>query len=29
VTAVQGLLLGISVIVFIYLGVAMFKPEWF
>jgi hypothetical protein len=29
VTVVQGLLLGISVLVFIYLGVAMFKPEWF
>jgi hypothetical protein len=29
VTPVQGLLLGISVLVFIYLGVAMFKPEWF
>jgi hypothetical protein len=29
VTAVQGLLLGISVLVFIYLGIAMFKPEWF
>jgi hypothetical protein len=29
VTAVQGLLLGISVLVFIYLGLAMFKPEWF
>jgi hypothetical protein len=29
VTAVQGLLLGISVLVFIYIGVAMFKPEWF
>ena len=28
-TAVQGLLLAISVAVFIYLGVAMFKPEWF
>ncbi len=28
-TAVQGLLLGISVLVFVYLGVAMFKPEWF
>jgi hypothetical protein len=28
-TAIQGLLLGISVLVFIYLGVAMFKPEWF
>jgi K+-transporting ATPase KdpF subunit len=29
VTAVQGLLLGVSVLLFIYLGVAMFKPEWF
>jgi hypothetical protein len=28
-TAIQGLLLGISVLVFIYLGVAMFQPEWF
>lgn len=28
-TAVQGLLLALSIIVFIYLGVAMFKPEWF
>jgi K+-transporting ATPase KdpF subunit len=28
-TWVQGLLLGISVLLFIYLGVAMFKPEWF
>jgi len=28
-TWVQGLLLGISVVVFIYLGIAMFKPEWF
>jgi hypothetical protein len=26
---VQGILLGISVVVFIYLGIAMFKPEWF
>ncbi len=26
---VQGILLGISVLVFLYLGVAMFKPEWF
>lgn len=26
---VQGILLGLSVAVFIYLGVAMFKPEWF
>jgi hypothetical protein len=29
VTVVQGLLLGISILVLIYLGVAMFKPEWF
>jgi hypothetical protein len=28
-TVVQGLLLGISGLVFIYLGLAMFKPEWF
>jgi hypothetical protein len=28
-SVVQGLLLGISVVVFIYIGVAMFKPEWF
>ncbi|HSZ37702.1 MAG TPA: potassium-transporting ATPase subunit F [Acidimicrobiales bacterium] len=28
-TVVQGLLLGVSILVFIYLGVAMFKPEWF
>jgi hypothetical protein len=28
-TVVQGLLLGISGLVFIYLGIAMFKPEWF
>jgi hypothetical protein len=28
-TAVQGILLGVSIVVFIYLGIAMFKPEWF
>ena len=28
-TWVQGLLLGVSIVVFVYLGVAMFKPEWF
>ena len=28
-TVVQGILLAISVAVFVYLGVAMFKPEWF
>jgi K+-transporting ATPase KdpF subunit len=29
VTASEGILLAISIVVFIYLGVAMFKPEWF
>jgi K+-transporting ATPase KdpF subunit len=28
-TFVEGILLAVSVAVFIYLGVAMFKPEWF
>jgi K+-transporting ATPase KdpF subunit len=28
-TVVQGLLLGLSVAMFIYLGVALFKAEWF
>ena len=28
-TAAQGILLAVSIVVFIYLGVAMFKPEWF
>jgi hypothetical protein len=28
-SAVQGLLLAVSIAVFLYLGVAMFKPEWF
>jgi hypothetical protein len=28
-TIVQGILLAASVAVFIYLGVAMFKAEWF
>jgi hypothetical protein len=28
-SVVQGILLGLSVVVFLYLGVAMFKPEWF
>ncbi|HLX88991.1 MAG TPA: potassium-transporting ATPase subunit F [Acidimicrobiales bacterium] len=27
--AVQGILLAVSILVFIYLGIAMFKPEWF
>jgi K+-transporting ATPase KdpF subunit len=28
-TTVQAILLAVAVVVFIYLGVAMFKPEWF
>lgn len=28
-TVVQGILLAVSVLVFIYLGVAVFKPERF
>jgi hypothetical protein len=28
-TTTQGILLGVSILVFIYLGVALFKPEWF
>jgi K+-transporting ATPase KdpF subunit len=28
-TVVQGILLAVSVVTFIYLFVAMFKPEWF
>jgi F subunit of K+-transporting ATPase (Potass_KdpF) len=28
-TWVQGLLLGVSVLIFIYLAIAMFRPEWF
>jgi K+-transporting ATPase KdpF subunit len=28
-TVVQGILIAVSAAVFIYLGVAMFKPEWF
>jgi hypothetical protein len=28
-SVVQGILLGVSALVFIYLGLAMFKPEWF
>jgi len=28
-TAVQAILLAVSIAVFIYVGVAMFKPEWF
>ena len=28
-TITQGILLALSIAVFIYLGVAMFKAEWF
>jgi hypothetical protein len=28
-TIVQGLLLALSIVVFIYIGVALFKAEWF
>jgi K+-transporting ATPase KdpF subunit len=28
-TATQAILLAVSIVMFIYLGVAMFKPEWF
>jgi K+-transporting ATPase KdpF subunit len=28
-TVVQGILLAVSIIMFLYLGVALFKPEWF
>ena len=26
---VQGILLGLSVALFVYVGLALFKPEWF
>jgi len=29
VNVVQGILLGIAVLLFAYLVLAMFKPEWF
>jgi K+-transporting ATPase KdpF subunit len=28
-TVVDGILLVLSVLVFAYLGIAMFRPEWF
>ncbi|MGH9046407.1 MAG: potassium-transporting ATPase subunit F [Acidimicrobiales bacterium] len=28
-TTAQGILLGLSILVFVYLVAAMFKPEWF
>jgi K+-transporting ATPase KdpF subunit len=28
-TVSQGILLAVSILMFIYLGIALFKPEWF
>lgn len=28
-TLTDGILLGVSIVMFVYLWVAMFKPEWF
>ena len=28
-TPVQGILLGVAAVMFVYLFFAMFKPEWF
>ena len=28
-SATDGILLGVSILLFLFLGVAMFKPEWF
>ena len=28
-SAVNGILLALAIVVFVYLGVALFKPEWF
>jgi len=28
-SASEAILLAVSIIVFIYLGIALFKPEWF
>jgi F subunit of K+-transporting ATPase (Potass_KdpF) len=28
-SVIQGILLAVSIVVFVYLGIAMFKPEWF
>jgi K+-transporting ATPase KdpF subunit len=28
-SASQAILLAVSILVFVYLGVALFKPEWF
>ena len=28
-STVQAILLAVSIVMFAYLGIAMFKPEWF
>jgi hypothetical protein len=28
-SASQAVLLGLSIVMFLYIGVALFKPEWF
>ena len=28
-SATQAILLAVSIVMFVYIGVAMFKPEWF
>jgi K+-transporting ATPase KdpF subunit len=28
-TVVQGILLALAIVLFVYLGVALFKAEWF
>lgn len=28
-TTTQAVLLAVSIVVFVYVGVALFKPEWF
>jgi hypothetical protein len=28
-TVVEGILVAVSVVTLVYLGIAMFKPEWF
>lgn len=28
-TVVDGILLAVSIAVFVYIGIALFKPEWF
>jgi hypothetical protein len=28
-TTTEGILLAVAIVMFVYLGIAMFKPEWF